>query len=183
VPRAYRNALFALAIGAALLLLGYSMPWAHVAIPLVTGGPAQTSVELSGRDIAPVAAMAGWLAAAGLAGVIATRTWGRVVIGVIIALAGAWSAVASAWFAVASSGLVQAAAESHAGESLPALTESSLTLWWLPTLLGSLLVLAVGLLTCMRGRQWPGLGRKYERSTERRLTDWQALDQGVDPTV
>ena len=183
MPRTYRNALVALVIGAVLLLLGYSMPWALVAIPMVTGGPASTQVELSGHDIASLASMAGWLAAAGLAGIIATRTWGRVIIGAIVAIAGAGSMVASAWFAVASAELVKAAAESHAGETLAELGDYSITWWWIPTLIGSLLVLAAGLLTCARGRTWPGLGRKYERTTTRQLTDWQALDQGQDPTL
>jgi len=183
MPRTYRYALLALVIGAALLLLGYSMPWASVAIPIVTGGPASSRVELSGHDIAPLASMAGWIAAAGLAGIIATRTWGRVIIGAIVALAGAGSTLAVAWFAVASAGPVQAAAESHAGEALPALADSTITWWWIPTLLASLLVLAAGLLTCARGRTWPGLGRKYDRANPRQLTAWQALDQGQDPTL
>ncbi|MEY4137815.1 MAG: hypothetical protein RL205_1943 [Actinomycetota bacterium] len=183
MPLAYRNALLALVIGAALLLLGYSMPWASVAIPMVTGGPASTRVELSGHDIAPLASMAGWIAAAGLAGIVATKTWGRVIIGAVVAIAGAGSVVATAWFAVASAGLIRAAAESHAGESLPDLTGATVTWWWMPTLLASLLVLAAGLATCVRGRTWPGLGRKYDRAHPRQLTAWQALDQGQDPTL
>lgn len=183
MPRAYRSALLALVIGAALLLLGYSMPWANAEIPMVTGGPASTTVALNGHDVLPLASMAGWIAAAGLAGIIATRTWGRLIIGAIVALAGAGSTVAAAWFGVASAGLVQAAAESHAGEPLPALTGAQVTWWWIPTLLASLLVLAAGLMTCVRGRTWPGLGRKYDRSTPRQLTDWQALDLGQDPTI
>ncbi len=183
MPRTYRYALIALVIGAALLLLGYSMPWASVSIPIVTGGPASSQVELSGHDIASLASMAGWIAAAGLAGIIATRTWGRVIVGAIVALAGAGSALAAVWFAVASSGLIKAAAESHAGEALADLGEFSITVWWIPTLLASLLVLAAGLLTCARGRMWPGLGRKYDRTNPRQLTAWQALDQGQDPTL
>ncbi len=183
MPRAYRNALLALIIGAALLLLCYSMPWATARIPIVVGGPAVTATELSGRDIAPLASVAGWIAAAGIAGIIATRTWGRVIVGVIVAMAGAGSLLASAWFAVASAEFVQSAAESRAGEALPDLAGASITWWWIPTLLASVLVLAAGLMTCARGRTWPGLSRKYDRTNPRRLTDWQALDQGQDPTL
>ena len=183
MPRTYRNALVALIVGAVLLLLGYSMPWATVAIPIVTGGPASSEVDLSGSSIASLAAMAGWIAAAGIAGIVATRTWGRIIIGAIVAIAGAGSLVASAWFAVAGSGLIRAAAEAHAGEALPDSLEYSLTWWWIPTLLGSVLVLAAGVTTCLRGRTWPGLGRKYDRANPRQLTDWQALDQGQDPTL
>ena len=183
MPRTYRYALFALIAGAALLLIGYSMPWATVAIPIVTGGPAASEVELSGSSIASVASMAGWIAAAGIAGIVATRTWGRVIIGAIVAIAGAGSLLAATWFAVASAGLVKAAAESYAGETLIDIGEYSITWWWIPTWLASLLVLAAGLLTCARGRTWPGLGRKYDRANPRQLTAWQALDQGQDPTL
>lgn len=183
MPRTYRYALFALIIGAALLLLGYSMPWATVSIPIVTGGPASSEVELSGSSIAPLASVAGWLAAAGLAGIIATRTWGRVIIGAIVAIAGAGSTLAVGWFAVASAGLIRAAAEARAGETLGDIGDYSITWWWIPTLLASLLVLAAGLLTCTRGRTWPGLGRKYDRANPRQLTPWQALDEGQDPTL
>ncbi len=183
MPRAYRNALLALVIGAALLLLGYSMTWATAPIPIVVGGPASTQVELSGRDIAPLASVAGWISAAGLAGIIATRTWGRVIIGAVIAIAGAGSLIATAWFAAASTEFIQAAAEVRAGEPLPDVAGASITWWWIPTLLASLLALGAGLMTCTRGRSWPGLSRKYDRSTPRRLTDWQALDEGQDPTL
>lgn len=183
MPRSYRYALIALIIGAALLLFGYSMPWATVAIPIVTGGPAATSVELSGRDIVALGSVAGWISAAGLAGIIATRTWGRMIIGAIVAIAGAGSLIASVWFAVASSDLVRAAAEAYAEESLPGELDASITWWWIATLIGSVLVLAAGLVTCLRGRTWPGLGRKYDRTNPRQLTDWQALDQGQDPTI
>lgn len=183
MPRTYRNALIALIVGAALLLLGYSLPWASVTVPLVAGGPATSQVELSGSSLAPLASVAGWLAAAGLAGIIATRTWGRLIIGAIVAVAGAGSLLACAWFAVAPAALVQAAAESRAGESLAELGDYAITWWWLPTLLASALVLTAGVLTCARGRTWPGLGRKYDRANPRQLTAWQALDEGQDPTL
>lgn len=183
MPRTYRDALVALIVGAALLLFSYSMTWANVAIPMVTGAAAATQIPLSGHDIVPLASTAGWIAAAGLAGIIATRTWGRMIIGAIVALAGAGSTIAVAWFAVASAGLIKAAADSHAGETLADLGDYSITWWWIPALLASVLVWAAGLLTCARGRTWPGLGRKYDRANPRQLTDWQALDQGQDPTL
>jgi len=183
MPRTYRNALLALIIGAVALLVGYSLTWARVEIPMVTGGPASTSVDLSGRDLLPLASATSWIAAAGIAGVIATRTWGRILVGAIVALAGLGSLIGSLWFALASAGLVQSAAQSHAGESLAELTAVSIAPWWVLTALGSLLVLAAGLVTCVRGRTWPGLGRKYDRNNPRQLTDWQALDLGQDPTL
>jgi hypothetical protein len=78
---------------------------------------------------------------------------------------------------------VRAAAEAYAEESLPLEIDASITWWWIATLIGSVLVLAAGLVTCLRGRTWPGLGRKYDRTNPRQLTDWQALDQGQDPTI
>jgi uncharacterized membrane protein (TIGR02234 family) len=61
-----------------------------------------------------------------------------------------------------------------------------------------LLGAAAGLLVVARGRQWPGMGRRYERSgssptapsparaqtdEDRAQAAWQALDRGEDPTV
>jgi uncharacterized membrane protein (TIGR02234 family) len=57
-----------------------------------------------------------------------------------------------------------------------------------------LLGVAAGLLVVVRGRRWPGMGRRYERADaaaprpvvrtdeERAQAAWQALDRGEDPT-
>jgi uncharacterized membrane protein (TIGR02234 family) len=73
--------------------------------------------------------------------------------------------------------------------------------WPVLVLAAGLLAAAAGLLTVVRGRTWPGMGRRYERAATaataattapapaRRRTDedraldaWRALDRGEDPT-
>jgi uncharacterized membrane protein (TIGR02234 family) len=70
--------------------------------------------------------------------------------------------------------------------------------WPVLALAAGLLAAAAGLLTVVRGRTWPGMGRRYERAAAaaptapgpaRRRTDedraldaWRALDRGEDPT-
>jgi uncharacterized membrane protein (TIGR02234 family) len=67
--------------------------------------------------------------------------------------------------------------------------------WPLLALLAGLLAVAAGLLTVLRGRSWPGMGRRYERTAaaapaaarprtdeDRALDAWRALDRGEDPT-
>jgi uncharacterized membrane protein (TIGR02234 family) len=70
--------------------------------------------------------------------------------------------------------------------------------WPLLAVVAGLLGIAAGLLVVLRGRGWPGMGRRYERagsaaappSPGRPQTDedraqaaWRALDRGEDPTA
>jgi uncharacterized membrane protein (TIGR02234 family) len=63
-------------------------------------------------------------------------------------------------------------------------------------LAAGLVAVVTGLLVVLRGRRWPGMGRRYERpgrsagppparerTDEERTADaWRALDRGEDPT-
>jgi uncharacterized membrane protein (TIGR02234 family) len=65
--------------------------------------------------------------------------------------------------------------------------------WPLATVLGGLLVAAAGGLTLARGRDWPGMGARYDRPSgsarpgsarpETEAALWDALDRGDDPTA
>jgi hypothetical protein len=48
------------------------------------------------------------------------------------------------------------------------------------TALGALVVVDAGVLTILRGRSWPGLSARYERTPSGM---WDALDRGEDPTL
>ncbi|KAB1912965.1 Trp biosynthesis-associated membrane protein [Micromonospora sp. AMSO31t] len=79
------------------------------------------------------------------------------------------------------------------------LTESGVSRQWPAlVLVGGLVLLAGGLLTALRGGDWPAMGARYERrpgrpaepagedrpAVERGTRDaWEALDRGEDPTV
>ena len=67
--------------------------------------------------------------------------------------------------------------------------------WPVLAVVAGVLGVAAGLLAVLRGRTWPGMGRRYERTPEqaapaRPVTDedraqaaWKALDRGEDPTA
>jgi uncharacterized membrane protein (TIGR02234 family) len=64
--------------------------------------------------------------------------------------------------------------------------------WPVLALLAGALGVAAGVTTVLRGRGWPGMGRRYERDAaavlpprtdeDRAQAAWQALDRGEDPT-
>jgi hypothetical protein len=107
------------------------------------------------------------LALVGLAAtlaLLATRRWGRVVVGVAVAGCGA---------------AINALALPHGPGTWPLLAA-----------LGGLLLLAAGALTTARGHHWAGLSAAYRtpaaRAVEAPVTDkgvWDALDRGEDPTA
>ena len=108
-----------------------------------------------------------WLLLALVLGVIATRGWARVVVGVLFALLGLAVAVGYGWTAAGGT-----------GEG----PDSALAI------VGGALVALVGAWTVSRGRTWPSMGSRYERAGTAsrrtpRLSDWEALDRGIDPTT
>lgn len=50
-------------------------------------------------------------------------------------------------------------------------------------IVGGILGIVAGLWAAVSGRRWPALGARYERTPEGRLSDWDALDAGIDPTA
>jgi uncharacterized membrane protein (TIGR02234 family) len=71
--------------------------------------------------------------------------------------------------------------------------------WAALALVAGVLGVLAGLLLVLRGRSWPGMGRRYERTgtaprpapaparpeteEDRHQAAWKALDRGDDPTV
>ena len=159
--REYALALALLALGAFLLLIALSKSWSVADAALLDGVTPSRARAVSGASVAPAAAAAAWIAFAGIAGVIATRAWGRVLVGVVLLLSAAAGAVSvvDAW-----------------------------TTPWAPIALAGLAAAgAAGLLAVVHGRRWPALGTRYERTPavdgaadERAV--WDALDRGEDPT-
>lgn len=177
----YRRALVILVVGAVLLLVASWLPWATAQVPLVDGVDSARTVTVSGRDVSPGVAFAGWIALAGAGGVIATRSWGRVVIGLVLALVGLAAAAASFWFAAVPGPAVEAAAGTATSGAVASVAASG---WWAMAALGGALVAFAGGWTAVAGRRWPSLGQRYQRAD--RADDpgsaWDALDRGIDPT-
>ncbi len=190
-PRARREYLAAVAAVAAGSLLAWwamSQPWLTVTEALLgtgvdddssgldsTFGAAESVVEISGSSVLPAAAAMPVLLIAGIAAVIGSRGWGRRLSGVVIGFA-ALVIVVSAILALFVDGLssfAPADARAVATDSLaPVLTVA-----------GGVVAFVGGVLIAWRGPLWPGLGRSYERQTNKPRDAWEALDRGIDPTL
>ena len=84
--------LAALGCGAILVIVSCSMAWTTSTAPLLEGvGGPSSEVSVTGAQLVPAANAAGWVALAGILAVIATRSWGRTAVGVILVLAGGLS--------------------------------------------------------------------------------------------
>jgi Tryptophan-associated transmembrane protein (Trp_oprn_chp) len=181
--RTYATALLLLAVGSLVLLWSYGLTWSTAEVPLIAGVADTTRLrELTGRDLLPGAAMAGWVSLAAVAGILATRSWGRTIVAGIGLLAGLVGAGAAVMFALAPTALVDA--NVGAGLGVGIAVTSSATAGWLVALVGGAAVVIASGWTLARGRQWPTLGSRYERRTRstRAVSAWDAQDLGQDPT-
>ena len=179
--RGYAVALVLLAVGGGLVLWASSATWAQAQVPLAgLESGAMRLLVLSGRDLAPLASVMGVVAWAGLPGLIATRGWGRPIVGIVMALAGILAVGGCLAYGLSPSGRIDQVASADAGSTIH--VEAAWTGWWMVGIVGGLLVLAAGAAAVSRGRSWPSMGTKYERGATVR-DPWAQLDAGQDPTV
>jgi uncharacterized membrane protein (TIGR02234 family) len=191
-------ALISLAAAALIVIAAFALPWASVTVPLVLGLSATgTEVTFTGREIYPLAAVLPWLGLASVGGVFATRGWARVIVGLVVLATGLVSAVSAISFALdpRSAVLNQLNPDQLSPDQLnpDPLTQWASTPWWVLGLIGALGLVAVGGLIVARGRTWPGLSQRFERSAGTKagpdaapisaLSAWDALDRGEDPTT
>ena len=150
--------------------------------------------ELTGSELAPLVPAGGLVLLAAAVALLAVRGPGRVLVGLLAALAGGvlgWSGLRT----LVTDGDATAAGVVGGGTPGSTLTTAVHAAWPALALVAGLLAVAAGLLTVLRGRGWPGMGRRYERTAAavpapaRRQTDedraldaWRALDRGEDPT-
>lgn len=194
--REYGLALVVLVIAAIGVVVAYGATWVTATVPVFRGEPTPTRVvDLTGSMFIGFGSAAGWVALASAAGIIATRTWGRVVIGLVAAGAGAAAGIPAVAFILSRGPLV---AEALDGDEAVSVDGNA---WWLVAILAGLMVMVAGLLTAVRGRNWPSLSARYERSrttqevstvdepqgdpargARESLRMWDALDRGEDPT-
>ena len=182
-----RRELAAAALGTAaaggLALLAGGPAWAQVVAERPAPLPPVEST-LSGGEAAPLVPAAGLVLLAAAVALFAVRGPGRVVVGLLVAAAGGvlvWSGLRILFGGVDTSGT--GAAEVDISVAWPVLAIAA-----------GVLGIAAGGLVVLRGRGWPGMGRRYERpgaaaSPSRPRTDedrvqdaWKALDRGEDPT-
>ena len=184
-------------LGAVLVLLAASRTWAHASVTIldVHAPP----VRLSGRALEPLPAALGLVALAGAVAVVATRGIGRVVVGAVLAFAGA--GVISGALSVSPSSVQSSSALSDkvpTAQLRVAVVDVSLTAWRHVSAVGGLCLIGSGLLVAARGRQWSTMGRRYDApttpapvtpdamlatDTDETASLWERIDRGDDPTT
>ena len=149
---------------------------------------------LTGSAYAPLVPAAGLVLLAAAVALVAARGSGRVAVGLL--MVGAGGALVWSGLRALVGGLGSAADGLPLVVGTPVVEISAV--WPVVTVVAGLLGAGAGLLTVVRGRHWPAMGRRYERpdpagggavAASRPETDedraqlaWQALDRGEDPT-
>lgn len=178
-------------VGATLTLVAIGQPWVQVTVAQPAPLPS-SHLAMSGRLLAPLAAAGGGVGLAGVVAIIAARRWSRVVIGVLLVLAGA-AVVAS----FPSTGTDAVRRSVSLAERVPniAISGSTATVvrtgWSLAATTGGVLMAGAGALTVVRGRHWPVMGDRYDAPAGPKpvvpaaseTAQWDALDRGEDPTA
>jgi uncharacterized membrane protein (TIGR02234 family) len=191
------------ALGGALALSSSSQPWADVTVTRQAPLP-PTSEVLPGGQVAPLVGACGLLLLAAAVAVIAVRGIGRVLVGLLVAVAGGvllWSGLrgVTGRLDIDVSDVTDAVGLGRASVSTDPVIG-----WAVLALVAGLLGVLAGLLVVLRGGRWPGMGRRYERTgtagqpvaaarparparpetdEDRHQAAWKALDRGDDPTV
>jgi uncharacterized membrane protein (TIGR02234 family) len=183
------------AVGAgALALIAGGQGWARVTAEREAPLPPVSGV-LSGAEAAPLVPAAGLVLLAAAVALLAVRGPGRAVVGLLMAAAGgvlAWSGVRAL-----AGGLSDASAELPGiGREAGRVTVDVSAAWPVLAVVAGLLGIGAGLIAVLRGRTWPAMGRRYERTgaaapatarrpetdEDRAQAAWKALDRGDDPT-
>ncbi|WP_164703013.1 TIGR02234 family membrane protein [Modestobacter sp. KNN46-3] len=192
------------ALSGGLALSASGEPWADVTV--VREPPLPPTVQvLTGSQAAPLVAACGLLLLAAAVAVIAVRGVGRVVVGLLVAVAGGvlgWSGLRAL---TGSLDLGGADVTSGVGLGQAQVTTDPVATWPAVALVAGVLGVLAGALVVLRGRDWPGMGRRYERTgqpagataaparparparpetdEDRHQAAWKALDRGDDPTA
>jgi uncharacterized membrane protein (TIGR02234 family) len=186
-------AVLAAVLAAAVALTAGGQGWAEVTAQRPAPLPPVSAV-VTGTEAAPLVPAAGLVLLAAAGALLAVRGVGRTAVGLAMVLAGAGLAWSSGRV-LAGMDVVTARLQALGVPAGELSTDVAPALPVLVVLAGALGVAAGGL-AVVRGRRWPGLGRRHERpaaaaaAPPRRQTDedralgaWRALDRGEDPTA
>ena len=119
---------------------------------------------LTGGALAPLVPACGLLLLAAAVALIALRGWGRVVLGVLVAAAGVAVAVAAVGALTGSVDVDGADLGSQVGLGGAEVDVHVVAGWPVLALVAGLLGAAGGALVALRGRGWPGMGQRYQRT-------------------
>ena len=184
-------AVIGLAAAGGLALSTGGQPWLTATAARPEPLPPVTE-QLTGSALAPLVPAGGLVLLAAAVALVAVRGGGRVLVGLLAAVAGG----VLGWSGLRTVAIDGGTAAGVVGSGPPGSTVTAEVSagWPLLALLAGVLAVAAGLLTVLRGRSWPGMGRRYERAPaapvaahprtdeDRALDAWRALDRGEDPT-
>ncbi len=174
-------------VASGLVLVAVGRPWVRFTVGTATGLDVRSTA--TGYDLAAASSALGLVVLAGVVALPATRGVSRVIVGALTLLSGVGIVLATQASAFDPSAAVASRASQVAGLHGAKANDIAATGWpWL-VMVGGLLAVVVGLLTMVRSRHWPAMGRRYEsgrepvseRSSEASM--WDRLDEGDDPTV
>lgn len=166
--REYAIVLSSIVVGAAVALFSLNRVWLTTTEPVLPGAENAVLEEaFTGAQVLTGASAASWACLLCALAVLATRRVGRVLTGVVIALAGLYLTIQSARF------------PSSFG------SDGSISSWWISVMVAALILVLSGALAIVRGGSWPTLSRRYERGSKppEQESVWEALDAGRDPTL
>lgn len=173
-------------LGAAGALTGAAtLTWYTADIP--AAGRAPVRVAVTGAEAVAGLTAVALLAVAGVAAAVALAGPARRVLGVVLALAGAWLGVLLATATRPAPADVAALPTAPAGAGLPASVEA--TAAPLVAVVGVLLLLVAGAALAVAEPRLPRFGARYAAAQDRRAEPdpdraaWDALDAGRDPTL
>lgn len=188
------------AAGAGLILLAGSRSWVSVTVSRPSPLP-PIAMTGSGGAIEPVVSAFGVVGLAGVVGLLATRRTGRLVLGVVLAVAGIVVVVRALPHLGAPSrqqalDLVTARGRTVGLAPHAPLLVGAHPLWPLLAAIGGLGLAAGGTLAAWRGRRWPGMSGRYDAPAGRsapvpedatagvrsNAEMWDEIDDGRDPT-
>lgn len=195
------------AVGGGLALSSGGQSWADVTVVRQAPLPPVDAV-LTGSTLAPLVPACGLLLLAAAVALIALRGWGRTVLGVLVAAAGGAVAVAAVRALTGSVDVDAGDLGAQVGLVDAQVDVQTVAGWPTLALVAGVVGVLAGVLVVLRGRRWPGMGQRYQRtgaaagsgsgsgagtaSTARRgrpesaedrhQAAWKALDGGTDPT-
>ena len=173
--------------GSGLALFAVTRDWVEIAVheSLTIRRVAEGSDGTRNAGIVKALAIVGLV---GVPAIAATRRWGRVLLGLL--LAGCGGIIAGRVGVMLTDFRREAGRCSDQAKCVAYDITASHPAWAVLTVIGGLLLLAGGLLVAVRGRRWAALSSSYEAPSaepvELPATDkgtWDALDRGDDPTA
>ncbi|MFF8312282.1 TIGR02234 family membrane protein [Streptomyces lydicus] len=191
--RSLALALLAGAAGAGLALLASGRIWARGSAQLAQG---ELPRSVTGADVTGVPGALAVVGLAALVAVFAVRRAGRTAVAALLTLSGA-GIVAAALLGNADTSALREKAATAVGLAGADVHHVTHTGWPWVAAAGGLLLLIAGLLALLRGRHWPAMSGRYERTPggargprrtppapdlDRPEEIWKSLDRGEDPT-